>query len=85
MNQKIFTMGLSTEAVSLYLLCCSLANDGRGLSWETIAPIWNNTPAKLTAGLKELGSFNILVSQKKAGSADTTYSLTPEKDWSPND
>ncbi|MGD8449339.1 MAG: hypothetical protein PVF36_08915, partial [Desulfobacterales bacterium] len=52
MNQKIFKMGLSVETVSVYLMCCSLADTDTTISTKKLSEIWNGTRASLIEGLK---------------------------------
>ena len=60
MNQKIFEMDLSTEAVSAYLLCCSLADTGKTISTKHLFEIWNSTKAALVKSLDDLAKKNVL-------------------------
>ncbi|MGD8891614.1 MAG: hypothetical protein PVF94_01180, partial [Desulfobacterales bacterium] len=60
MNQKIFKMGLSVETVSVYLMCCSLADTDTTISTKKLFEIWNSTRASLFEGLKDLETRNIL-------------------------
>ena len=59
-NQKIFTLGLSVETVSLYLLCCGLADEGRRISIKDIRRLWNAGEEALQTSLEELEQRNIL-------------------------
>ena len=54
MDRKIFTMGLSVEAVSLYILCCSLVDQGRTVSSRNILPVWNSSEKDLESAFVEL-------------------------------
>jgi hypothetical protein len=54
MNQRIFTMGLSTEAVSLYLVCVSLVDDGLTISTRNIMDRWTSTEELLEKSTEEL-------------------------------
>jgi hypothetical protein len=60
MNQKIFTMGLSVETVSVYLLCCNFRDNGTTISTKNLSSMWNGEESSLFEGLKELEERNIL-------------------------
>ncbi len=60
MNQKIFNMVLSVETVSVYLICCSLADIDTTVSTNKLSEMWNSTRASLLEGLKDLETRNIL-------------------------
>jgi hypothetical protein len=60
MNQKIFSMNLSVEATSAYILICSLAEGGAPVTIESLGSFWNGTHEALAEALKELGSYQII-------------------------
>jgi hypothetical protein len=60
MNQKIFSMGFSVETVSVYLLCCSLADTDTVISTNTLGEIFNGSPEVLSLSLKELSVWRII-------------------------
>jgi hypothetical protein len=60
MDQKIFTMGLSVEATSLYLLMVSLSDAGTPLTLETCSQFWNSSPQDLDSALAELDQRGII-------------------------
>ncbi|MGD2028662.1 MAG: hypothetical protein PVG86_01890 [Desulfobacterales bacterium] len=81
MNQKIFKMGLSVETVSVYLMCCSLADTDTTISTKKLSEIWNGTRASLLEGLKDLEARSILhrIISDRAG--NTVYQLSDVKNW----
>ena len=81
MNQKIFQMGLSTETVSLYLLCSGLADSGATLSTKNLLEIWNASPEALAASFHELEDRGIVLKIISDGKAHQIYKLTDAHDW----
>lgn len=81
MNQKIFTIGLSVETVSVYLLCCSLADSGKTISTKNLLEIWNGTDKALNKGLEDLEKKNILQKIISDRDLNAAYQLTDVKKW----
>lgn len=81
MNQKIFNMGLSTETISLYLLCCGLADAGATLSIKNLLEIWNASPEAMNDSFLELENRGIVLKIISDGKANHIYKLTDEIDW----
>ena len=81
MNQKIFKLGLSVETVSVYLMCCSLADTDATISTKKLSEMWNSTRASLLEGLKDLETRNILrrIISDRAG--NNVYKLLDVKNW----
>jgi hypothetical protein len=81
MNQKIFKLGLSVETVSVYLMCCSLADTDMTISTKKLSEMWNSTRASLLEGLKDLETRNILrrIISDRAG--NNVYKLLDVKNW----
>jgi len=81
MNQKIFKLGLSVETVSVYLMCCSLADTDATISTKKLSEMWNSARASLLEGLKDLETRNILrrIISDRAG--NNVYKLSDVKDW----
>ncbi len=81
MNQKIFKLGLSVETVSVYLMCCSLADTDTTISTKKLSEMWNSTRASLLEGLKDLETRNILrrIISDRAG--NNVYKLLDVKNW----
>ena len=81
MNQLIFRLGLPVDTISLYLLCCGLADEGRAITTRDLEKIWNGTPESLAEGLGVLEQRNILrriLSDRQDRSA---YQLTGIEHW----
>jgi hypothetical protein len=83
MNQEIFNARLSVETVSLYLLCCALADEGASITLEKLRERWNSTEADLQQSLNELTGKNILRRGAADGSDDADYRLTKHTHWQP--
>ncbi len=79
MSQKIFSMDLSVEAVSLYLLCCAVADTGSGITKETLAEKWNSSRAALERELRRLEEKNILGRDGTENNA--IYQILDVKKW----
>lgn len=82
MDQKIFQMGLSVEAVSLYLLCCGLEDLGSIVSTKKISKIWNDSPERLQESIAALEGKNILQRVLSAeGSESSVFAVLPPNQW----
>lgn len=81
MNQKIFTMNLSVEAVSLYLLCCAVADSGSVITANTLRDKWNGSPAALERELDNLEQRHIVGRDDSSAQDAPTYLLMAEKYW----
>ena len=81
MNQKIFNLGLSVETVSVYLICCSIADTDTTISTNKLSEMWNSTRASLLKGLKDLETRNILRSIISDGAGNIVYKLSDVKNW----
>lgn len=76
MDQKIFTMGLTVEATSLYLLMVSLSDAGTPLTKDNCQQFWNSSPQDLEAALAELERRGI--TGRGPGGA---WFIQPSGDW----
>ncbi|MFO7497507.1 MAG: hypothetical protein R6X05_17925 [Desulfobacterales bacterium] len=76
MNQKIFALGLPVETVSLYLLCCALADQGTVISEANLQKVWTDSPQRLTRSLAELTARKII----EALAADA-FRVNPPDRW----
>ena len=76
MNRRIFQLDLSVEAVSLYLLCCALAETGQPVAADRVAGAWNGTPSDLRRAASELQSRAIVEPAPSGG-----YRVNPESRW----
>jgi len=81
MDQKIFNIGLSVETVSLYLLCCGLADAGSTISKKNILEIWNSGEEELKECLHTLEEKKILLRILSDGKEHDVYKLTDVKQW----
>ena len=81
MDQKIFNIGLSMETVSLYLLCCGLADAGSTISKKNILEIWNSGEEELKECLHTLEEKKILLRILSDGKEHDVYKLTDVKQW----
>jgi len=81
MNQKIFNMGLSVETVSVYLICCSLADADTTISTKKLSEMWNSTRASLLESLKNLETRNILRRIISDRTGNNVYKLSDAKNW----
>ncbi|MFP4071090.1 MAG: hypothetical protein ACLFTB_03485 [Desulfovibrionales bacterium] len=75
MERRIFELGLSVEAVSLYLLLDFLHQAGLPLTREPIEARWTGTPEKLDHSLQELELQNVI-----KGESDE-YKVLPSEQW----
>jgi hypothetical protein len=81
MSQKIFSLDLSTETISVYLMCCGLTDAGSTLSTANMLEIWNGSETALQEGLSTLEERHIV---KKIISDQTSrdiFVLTSPGDW----
>ncbi len=84
-EQQIFKMGLAVEAVSLYLLCCGLADAGQPLSLKTILPTWNLDRSALITHLDTLLHHGILTADGAVNDEATQFHLQPTNRWTSPD
>jgi hypothetical protein len=78
-SQKIFSMNLEVETVSLYLLCCAVADTGSEITKETLMDKWNGSAEALTRELDFLVEKKILGREESDGI--TAYRIFDEKKW----
>jgi len=81
MSQKIFSMGFSVETVSVYLLCCSLADTDTVISTKTLGEIFNGSREVLGLSLKELAGWNIITKIISDQNGIDIYQLNENKKW----
>ncbi len=60
MDRTIFTMDLSLEATSVYILICSFVEGGAPATVESLGPFWNGPREALSSALGELRSRGIV-------------------------
>jgi len=81
MSQKIFSMNLGVETISLYLLCCAVADAGVAITRTTLQGKWNGKPTALERELNMLEGRNILGSDGKDTHGEPVYRIVEEKQW----
>ncbi len=81
MNQKIFSMNLDVETVSLYLLCCAVADAGASITRATLQDKWNGDRTTLKKELRRLEERNILCGDNTDVQGDSVYRMLDEKKW----
>jgi hypothetical protein len=81
MDQKIFNIGLTMETVSLYLLCCGLADAGSTISKKNILEIWNSSEEELRDCFRTLEEKKILLRILSDGKEHDVYKLIDVKHW----
>ena len=81
MSQKIFSLNLSTETISVYLMCCGLTDAGSTLSTANMLEIWNGSDEGLMEGLLELEKMNIVKKIISDQDSRDIYLLTNAADW----
>jgi predicted transcriptional regulator len=81
MSQKIFSMNLDVETVSLYLLCCAVTDAGAPITIDTLADKWNGGLNRLKQGLRHLEQRNIICRREEGEEASPTYRIVDEESW----
>ncbi len=81
MSQKIFSMNLGVETVSLYLLCCAVADAGAAVTRTTLQEKWNGNPAALEQALRQLEGRKILGRDSEDARGEPVYRIVEEKHW----
>ncbi|MBC2712256.1 MAG: hypothetical protein HGJ94_15120 [Desulfosarcina sp.] len=81
MSQKIFSMNLEVETVSLYLLCCAVADTGAAITRTTLQDKWNGSRASLERELRRLEEKNILCRDDAEAEGYPVYQMVGEKRW----
>jgi hypothetical protein len=70
MDNQIFNLGLSVYAYSLYIVVCSLADEGSSPTPEALRGRWNASEELLNRAIEELEAFKViekLVGPKEIG------------------
>ena len=81
MSQKIFSMNLDIETVSLYLLCCAVADAGAPITDRTLIEKWNGSPEALEKHRVLLEKKNIIGRHADNGGEENVYHVMDEKKW----
>lgn len=61
MDRAIFSMRASVPATSLYLLICSLLDEGQAPTFSRAMELWNGSEEEFQAAIQELTQRGILV------------------------
>lgn len=80
MDRKIFSLNLSVEATSAYILMCTLAESGAPITIESAGTFWNDTPEALVSALEELDRHGIIFEALDANQM-RQYHLNPSDLW----
>lgn len=81
MSQKIFSMNLGVETVSLYLLCCAVADAGAAITGTALQDKWNGSRTALERELHRLVNRNILRRDDAETHGETIYRMVDERRW----
>jgi hypothetical protein len=81
MSQKIFSMDLGVETISLYLLCCAVADAGAAVTQTTLQEKWNGNLTALEQALRQLEARNILGKDGEDTRGEPVYRIVEEKQW----
>jgi hypothetical protein len=81
MSQKIFSMNLDVETVSLYLLCCAVIDAGAAVTRTTLREKWNGTQEELNHQIDRLEEMNILARKGRTGNGESVFVVVEEKNW----
>ncbi|MDR1606931.1 MAG: hypothetical protein LBT38_00765 [Deltaproteobacteria bacterium] len=60
MDTQIFSLGLSIEATSAYILICSIAEEGQKADWPGLRAAWVGAPEALEPSLTELLAWRVI-------------------------
>jgi protein tyrosine phosphatase len=81
MDPMIFEFNAGVYATSLYLLICSLLDEGQKPTLNQALPAWNSTQDNLVEAVKELSGFRILKPMASLD-YDEELLLNPRENWS---
>lgn len=81
MSQKIFAMNLGVEAISLYLLCCAIADASAAITRQALQDKWNGDEATLLRELQRLEERNVIQRTYPQAPQNPVYEVVDEKDW----
>ena len=81
MDQRIFSLGLTLEETSLYLLCCGLVDAGKPITTQHLMEVWNSNEKMLVNGLKALEKRHIITRIISDRQEKNVYQLTDPRTW----
>jgi len=80
MDRKIFSLNLSVEATSAYIIICNLADSGTPITIESAQAFWNDKPEALVNALEELTRLHIIFEALDANQMRQYY-VNPSDRW----
>ncbi len=84
-NQRIFRMGLSVEAISIYLLACALTDAGETITRSALGRRWNGSTQELVDGIALLMRRRVLSATDAAPPPEASaFALTAPDQWQTN-
>jgi hypothetical protein len=81
MNQRIFELGLPTETISLYLLCCGIKDAGLTISTKNILERWNGSKQDFSTCARDLENRNIVERILSDGDGHEVFRLKDVHGW----
>lgn len=81
MRQRIFSLGLGVETVSLYLLCCAVADTGAAITEARLLDKWNGDRTSLKRELQRLTTHDIIRRRDLSAKEEAEYCLRHERHW----
>ena len=81
MSQRIFSMDLPVETVSLYLLCCALVDAGAAVNRDNLIARWNGSTQALDREIASLQERNIICRSESPDAAPASYRLMADTAW----
>jgi hypothetical protein len=83
MDREIFHLEISTEATSLYILICSLLDEGVTPTLNRIRSRWNGSEAELSRAIDDLIHNRVLEGPTSAIN-EAFFKLNPKDLWRQN-
>ncbi|ROR02983.1 hypothetical protein [Desulfosoma caldarium] len=80
MDRAVFDLGMSVHAVSLYILICALADEGRDSTLEAVRGQWTASEDALWTAAKELERHKVLRIEMESESSGRFW-VQPSHEW----
>ncbi len=80
MDRAIFELNASVEATSLYIIICSLMDEGLHPTLENIRFRWSGTEEALHEAVRELGACGVAATRGPVEEGQHIH-LNPRNDW----
>jgi hypothetical protein len=80
MDRAIFDLRASVEATSLYIIICSLLDDGAPAILDNIRSRWSGSEEGLAGAIDELNRCRVVEAQSPLSEAEAIR-LRPRSDW----